>query len=831
MSRAGELSDITSARRLSAIVESSNDAIIGKTLDGIITTWNPGAEWIYGYTAGEVVGKSISILFPPERQDELTDILTRIRDGERIESYMTSRVRKDGREIKVSLTVSPIKDLSGAVIGAATIARDMTEYLRTVESLEYRIAFEDLVSNISADFINLTPEETDDGILNALALIGEFADVDRSYVFQFSPDLSTMGNTHEWCAPGITRQGHRLHNTPLTAMPYFSAPILRGEPVYVPSTETLPPEAGPEQAELRYQEIRSLILVPMATRDRTIGFVGFDSVRAERIWSDEIIRLLTFVGQIFVNALERRRAALALREHELQYRRIFEASSDGLIISDPETGLVLEANPAMCRMHGYQYDEFIGLHRSVFVHPESYPVLQGYVDTIRKGGEYRIRAKDVRKDGSTLHVEVHGAPILYRGKPAVLGVVRDVTSAVQAYELLEKRVAQRTQELSALLEISHNMTSIRDLPSVLEIILDQITLVIDYSGAAILELDGDTLVMIGFRDRLTGSPPYLTHYPLHVVQELWEELCASEGVVVPDLQDDSLEATSFRRLVGEDVVRSPGFVRSCLWTPLIAKGEVIGLLSLTSRIPDAFNQHDLTIAGAIARQAAIAIDNARLFEQAQGKAALEERQKLARELHDSVSQALYGIALGTQTARTLLDRDPAQAVAPVDYVLSLAEAGLAEMRALIFELRPESLATEGLVAALSKQTSALSARYHIGVTIEVAEEPEVSLEAKETLYRIAQEAMHNTVKHARANQINVRLERSEDVVVLEIVDDGIGFDPAGSFPGHLGLQSMRERTGRVGGSVEIDSSPGNGARIRAVVPVMPPAAQPFPTRV
>ena len=222
---------------------------------------------------------------------------------------------------------------------------------------------------------------------------------------------------------------------------------------------------------------------------------------------------------------------------------------------------------------------------------------------------------------------------------------------------------------------------------------------------------------------------------------------------------------------------------------------------------------------AIARQAAVAIENARLFEQAQGKAALEERQKLARELHDSVSQALYGIALGAQTARTLLDRNPEKAVEPTDYVLSLAEVGLAEMRALIFELRPESLESEGLVAALTKQTAALRARYQVEITMDVDREPDVSLEVKEALYRIAQESMHNTVKHAQASAVSVQLTCLADSVVLEIADNGQGFDPSGSFPGHLGLQSMRERSLRLGGQMEIASVPGQGTRIRTVVPI------------
>jgi signal transduction histidine kinase len=215
----------------------------------------------------------------------------------------------------------------------------------------------------------------------------------------------------------------------------------------------------------------------------------------------------------------------------------------------------------------------------------------------------------------------------------------------------------------------------------------------------------------------------------------------------------------------------------------------------------------------------VAIQNAELYERAQQAASLEERQRLARELHDSVSQALYGIALGARTARTLLDRDPQKAAEPVDYVLSLAEAGLTEMRALIFELRPESLETEGLVAALEKQVAAARARYGLSVDANLGPEPDAPLDVKEAIYRVAQEALHNVVKHARARHVQLRLAIEGGALTLEVQDDGAGFDPSGEFPGHMGLTSMRERVGRLAGEIEITSAPRQGTRVRARVPV------------
>ena len=199
-------------------------------------------------------------------------------------------------------------------------------------------------------------------------------------------------------------------------------------------------------------------------------------------------------------------------------------------------------------------------------------------------------------------------------------------------------------------------------------------------------------------------------------------------------------------------------------------------------------------------------------------ATLEERQRLARELHDSVSQALYGIALGARTAQTQLERDPAKLAEPLDYILSLAEAGLSEMRALIFELRPESLQNEGLVAALTKQADAIHARHKITVATDFGEEPDISLDAKEALYRIAQEAMQNIAKHAHATKVELSMQNKNGSLLLEIRDNGKGFDASHEFPGHLGMKSMPERAAQIGGEFHIQSQPGTGTVITVTIP-------------
>jgi len=295
----------------------------------------------------------------------------------------------------------------------------------------------------------------------------------------------------------------------------------------------------------------------------------------------------------------------------------------------------------------------------------------------------------------------------------------------------------------------------------------------------------------------------------------------SDLIVVEDTADrDSMDE------VTAATTEEKGY-RSLISVPLCLDGRFMGLLGFECMAPRAFTEREKRLAVGIGELVSAAVDRIRLKEEtdrlnlkAQEMAALEERNRLARELHDSVSQALYGIALGTRTAQTLLDRDPAALREPLDYVLSLAEAGLSEMRALIFELRPEMLENEGLTVALKSQAASLQARHGLDVRLELCVEPDIALAAKEALYRIAREALHNIVKHARAHQVTLRMACCDDDggVALEIADDGAGFAPGDSFPGHLGLRSMRERAARLGGTFQIESAPGQGTRIAVSVP-------------
>jgi signal transduction histidine kinase len=207
----------------------------------------------------------------------------------------------------------------------------------------------------------------------------------------------------------------------------------------------------------------------------------------------------------------------------------------------------------------------------------------------------------------------------------------------------------------------------------------------------------------------------------------------------------------------------------------------------------------------------------------EGERAAMERQRIARDLHDSVSQSLFSTTLHVRTAQHALAREGHDSTGSVGEELSeigqLTRGALAEMRALIFELQPGALTEEGLVAALTKQASALGARE--GLVIEVdgpGERLPLGPEVEQQLYRLGQEALANVVKHARASSATVHIAAKGDTVLIEVSDDGRGFDPAAVGPGHFGLRSMRGRVADLGGRLEVTSAPGRGTVLRVEVP-------------
>jgi PAS domain S-box-containing protein len=571
------------------------------------------------------------------------------------------------------------------------------------------------------------------------------------------------------------------------------------------------------QGPLRVFQVGGLVIVGLL-----VGLVYLSVNRQARLAlavqqrTREIARVNEQLRQ---DIAERLRAEAALYEREAQYRSVFESTSDGLLIYDLD-GRLVDVNPAAATMHGYTPGEFCQLLPQDFIHPDYLPLFAKFLDTVKAGGQFRRQAMNLRKDGTPFYIEVLGTKFLFRGHPHALAVLRDITEQVEAYRFLEQRVEERTQELASLLQVSSNIAATLELQPLLDMILEQLQEVVEYDGASVLILEEDVLYTAAHRGPIPQEALTNVRISRERAGELWAAMQSRTPLIIDDVRATSWLAQAFQHALGEHLDRELSYVRTWVGVPLMIQERMIGWLSLHHSQPAAYTQHHAALAQTIANQAATAIENARLYGQARRLAVLEERQRLARELHDSISQALYGIGLGAHTARTLLDRATTAAdlraalVQPLDYVLSLAEAGLTEMRALIFELRPDSLEREGLVAALTRQADAVRVRHKLQVGTDFCPEPQLPFEAKEAFYRISQEALANVVKHAQASQVDLRLTEHDGAVVLEIQDDGVGFDPQREYPGHMGLHSMRERAVKLGGTLRIESSPGQGALVQ-----------------
>jgi len=268
-------------------------------------------------------------------------------------------------------------------------------------------------------------------------------------------------------------------------------------------------------------------------------------------------------------------------------------------------------------------------------------------------------------------------------------------------------------------------------------------------------------------------------------------------------------------------------MRSFLGVPLLFKGDIVGAFYLTDK-EGGFDDDDVELVRGLAAHAAVVIENARLFEASRERSITEERSRLARDLHDALTQRLFSLNLTLEAAAATADgADPAPTVDAIQQARGLVDSALAELRTLIFELRPPALEADGLLGALGKHAALLSRAHGVPVTVTDARPPGPvgpSATGERELWRVAEEALSNALRHAAASAVTVTVGVEADGsggarTVLSVSDDGVGFDPdARSIAGRrLGLVSMRERIEKAGGTFEITSAPGQGTTVRAAV--------------
>ena len=501
-----------------------------------------------------------------------------------------------------------------------------------------------------------------------------------------------------------------------------------------------------------------------------------------------------------------------LAERESQYRSIVDSSGDGVLVTDLSNSVVA-VNPAFCTISGYSAEQLGRLHPRDFLHLDDLQPFDSYLARTETTDAVTAGVMCVCPDGRLTRLELRGRRFSYGGRVHVLSVVRDVTERERSLRLLEQKVAERTRELSTLLEISNTVASNLQLKPLLRVVLEQLQIVLGCTGVTIFVVEGDELVLLDHCGPLDAEVVEDARLPGRQIIARAQERKGSP-LIIDNLWGDGEAARAFRDVAPEALTALLMNVRSLMFVPLRVRDRTIGFLLLDSDEPDRYGTRDGTLAWALANQAAVAIENARLYDQARDLAAFEERQRLARDLHDSVTQSLYTAAMVGRVLPRTWESDPKLAREMLDQLGEVTEAALAEMRTLLLELRPAAILQSGLDELLPRLARAL--RTHLEKPVEVEIEGSASLppEVHLVFYRIAQAALGNVVRHVPAAQAWARLVLADASALLAIRDDGGGFDPVtfGERRG-MGIEIMRERAEAIGADLMIDSVVGQGTTV------------------
>ncbi len=424
------------------------------------------------------------------------------------------------------------------------------------------------------------------------------------------------------------------------------------------------------------------------------------------------------------------------------------------------------------------------------------------------GETVRASAFPWQHQGVVSHRDAVFAPLIQDGEAVgFVEVSTDATERVLAQQTLEQRVQERTRELRALYDVLSAASASLELETVLQRSLDAVLDVMRCKVGAVhlLGESGHLLNLAAGRGIPSDTPSQISSVPVDsglagtVIQ-------SGEPTLVRDIASSPLPLLSIPAALDQ----------TYLGVPLRSRGRTLGVLSVLGEAGRRFADEEVALLIHIADEVGIAVENAQLYRQAEQLAVMRERQRLARELHDSVTQALYSLTLLAEAARRMAGSgELRQAQEPLYRLNAIAQQALKEMRLLVYELRPLVLKREGLVGALQHRLDAVEGRAGVEARLLVHGEVKLPSEVEEALYRIVQEALNNALKHAAASAVTVTIHAEDQAAEIEVVDDGTGFDPqTANAGGGMGLTTMRERAEKMGARLEVESAPGQGTTVK-----------------
>jgi|GEM_PF-2308252 len=851
------------------IFQSVSDAILITDLENHVIDANVAAEEMFGYTVQELREIEPFQLVSAEAKRFTGDFLTTVQEGRQYRARVRSQ-RKDGSTFWTGVFATKAMYFGQPHI--LQVIRDVTEEVEQQQLLEQRVEERTRELSLLLGVSNTVASTLDMQQLFALVLdqMAELLPFNRGSVLVLEGDVLV---TQYVRGPGDAGDSHPLElpRFPAEGLRHSFHELLRGNPVTVTNVRGETAFArdfrwmAGDLLETTFRNTVAWMALPMVHKGRFIGMVAVSS-EEEGAFDERTANLGMAIAnqaaiaienaRLFAESERRAREMTALSriattldleqslagtlnsvaQRVVESTRAVAASlstvnEDGTLALGGAHGLpdgffeavnegIRAGAPRPNQRALKQHEPVVVRNVREFIETQdAYAKLRQFAEHAEWDTIVIVPMRYGERDLGTLETYYRaGDTPDEREINLISAMARQAATAIEN-AMLFSQTEKRVRQLEALHQIAATFSLELSLPELTARMAEQIVRATTAVAAAVTLAEGPNreMRMIGASGVDPGLAEALEQAYRGGAGTTWRQALRDMTTIYQEnLRQERVDDPRYSPARGY-LVSAP--YDSVLLAPIVYGAEAMGVLMLGYPAGVSPDVEERKFVEAVADQTGLVIENARLYERASSAAALEERQRLARELHDSVSQALYGIALGARTARRRVGDDgPPNVTEPLDYVLSLAEAGLTEMRALIFELRPESIAQEGVVAAIGRQVAATQARYGVPVVAELCAEPDISLDAKEAIYRIAQESMHNTVKHARATKIHVSLRRLIDGLELEIRDNGQGFDASGEFPGHLGLRSMKERARDIGGDLSVESASGTGTRIRLVVP-------------
>jgi PAS domain S-box-containing protein len=537
------------------------------------------------------------------------------------------------------------------------------------------------------------------------------------------------------------------------------------------------------------------------------------------------------------NIAATQKATGALQESEEQFRQLAEHVQEAFWLYSPDQDRFTYISPVYERIWGYPPARLYTQPEAWLetVHPDDRERIITALGDWQQG-KYNETYRIVHPDGTIRWIQDRSFPIRDESGQAhrVCGITRDVTERVLARERLEQRVEERTREIErrgkvaeGLRDILKELNSNHSLDEVLDFITTQSRQLLDANSVAICRLRArDSSELPAIRAACGLLKDYVSTRGLPLGQEAFDQAIAERRPVTisgigdcTEINQDVAIGDHSTKATGQSLPSLADQCRSVLAVPLLVKEEVYGGLVLYYSTPRQLSEEEIGLAVTLADHAALAIENARLRTQVRQTAVTAERNRLARDLHDSVAQALYSMTLYAEATNRAMAAGKQDVVTEnMRELHDMAREAMLDMRLLIFELHPPVLEDEGLVAALQARIAAVENRGGVQAEVCTDGERRLPLPIEEALYWITQEALNNAVKHAQAQHVTVHLRFDEAKVYLEVRDDGLGFDAADAeHAGGLGMRGIKERVQQIDAKLHIHSIPEEGTTIKVEV--------------